>query len=219
LAGWIEYVYTVGFIGLFGLAGGLTFWAVMHLSGVKAARPNQPPPANLRLRSGSILSLAVVLTGAILVLPVAIKDNTCHNLFRDGRTSIGPQIAGDIKLPSEDWAALKEMFVEFGAAHGLSFRSDEQIRRGTLMWRGLSLCNEAGVTIQAMDQLWLAGTDSALAGRGITLSIFELRPDSGWNAFARDLLAKIDQAWPHSITFRGRDGKTISEEEALQGRR
>jgi hypothetical protein len=41
----------------------------------------------------------------------------------------------------------------------------------------------------------------------------------GWNALAGDLLAEIEAAWPHSMTFRGPDGQSISEEQALQGRR
>lgn len=219
LAGWIEYVHSVGFIGLFGLAGGLTFWTVAHVSGLSAGKPNQAQSTETRVRSWSIVSVAVTLTGAILVLPIAVRDNACHNLFRDRRTSIAPQISADIKLPAEDWEKLKEMFVGFGSTHGLSFRSDEQIRRGTVTWRSLSLCSEADVTIRALDRPWRTRMNSPLAGRGIELSVFELKPGSDWDTFARDLLAKVDMAWPDSMTFRGRDGKVISREEALKGRR
>jgi hypothetical protein len=219
LAGWIEYAYNVGFIGLFGLAGGITFWAAARLSGLNVPRSNETPPAESRVRSAGMVSLAVVLTAAIFVLPVVIRDNSCHNLFRDGRRSIGPQIAAEIKLPAEDWPTLKQMFIAFGAAHDLSFRDDQQVRRGDLMWRSLSLCSEAGVTIQAIDRPWLARINSPLAERGIALSIFELKSGSAWNAVARDLLAKMEAAWPHGVIFRGGDGKMISEEQALQGRR
>jgi hypothetical protein len=213
LAGWIHYAHTVGVLGLFGLAGGLTFWAVSYMSGLGTGRQ-----AASRIRSWSIGSLAVILTGAILVLPTVVRDNSCHNLFRDGRTSIGSQISADIKLPAEEWAKLEGMFLAFGSTHALSFRRDESIRHGTLMWRSLSLCNEAGVIIYADHQLWLARTNSPLADRGIHLSVFELKPGSEWERFARDLIANIDTAWPQSTTFRGRDGKMITREEALKGR-
>jgi hypothetical protein len=41
LAGWIEYAYAVGSIGLLGLAGGLTFWVAMRLSDQLIGRPNR----------------------------------------------------------------------------------------------------------------------------------------------------------------------------------
>jgi hypothetical protein len=219
LAGWIEYVRNVGSIGLFGLAGGLTAWAVTQIAGLRTGRSSQSQSTDLRIRSWSIVSVAVILTGAILVLPIAVRDNSCHNLFRDGRTFIVPQISANIKLRAEDWTTLREMFVRFGSTHALSFRSDQNMQRGTLMWRSVSLCSEAGVTIHARDQPWLARINSPLAARGVDLSVYELKPGSEWDTFARDLLAKIDMAWPQSITFRGRSGQIISREEALKGRR
>jgi hypothetical protein len=103
LAGWIEYVQGVGFVGLFGMAGGLTFWVAMRLSGQMAGEANKPEPQSSKLRTGSwsIVSVAVLLTCAISVLPSVVRDNSCHNLFRDGRTSIGPQLHADMKLSAE----------------------------------------------------------------------------------------------------------------------
>jgi hypothetical protein len=104
LAGWIEYAYSVGSIGLMGLVGGLIFWVAMRVSGQLAGWPNRTDAQLSKLGRGSwgVVSAAVVLTGAVFLLPSVVKDNSCHNLFRDGRTSIGPQINADISLSTED---------------------------------------------------------------------------------------------------------------------
>jgi hypothetical protein len=71
LAGWIEYAYAVSFTGLFGLAGGVTFWVVMRVSGQLAGEPNgtDAQPSKVRRGSWSIVSVAVVLTCAVFLLP------------------------------------------------------------------------------------------------------------------------------------------------------
>jgi hypothetical protein len=216
LAGWIEYAHAFGSIGLIGLAGGLIFWVAMHASGQLASGAEQN--AQTSKLSWGVTSAAVALTGAVLLLPSVIKDSSCHNLFRDGRTSIGPQISADLSLPTADWPTLTQIFVDFGAMHSLSFRADEQIHGGTLMWRDLNLCSEAGVNIDALDRPWLAQIGSPLADRGIQFSIYELRSGSEWKPLARELLNGIVKAWPQKTVFRGPDGKVVAAEEALQGR-
>jgi hypothetical protein len=220
LAGWVEYAYAVGFMGLLGLAGGVTFWAAMRLSGQIAGKANktEAPSSNRHAGSWGIACAAALLAAAIVVMPSVVKDNSCHNLFREGRTSVGPQIYAEIKLSGQDWPTLRQLFIDFGAVHSLSFRSDEQIRRGNLMWRSLSLCNEAGININAIDRPWLALLNAPLAGRGMNLSVYGLKPGSDWNPLARDLLDRIDRAWPQNATFRGPDGRVISIEKALKGR-
>ena len=226
LAGWIEYAYTVGFFGLLGLGGGLSFWLVMRLSGQIANVPDKPEALSGKPGAGawSVVSAALLAACAVLVVPGVVKDDSCHNRFRDGPTSIGPQIAADLKLPAESWPALRQIFIDFGVAHSLSFRSDEQIRDGKVNWRGLNLCNEAGVNIDAIDQPWLARMPrlaqikSPLADKGIRFGVYALKPESDWKPLARELLEKIDVMWPHETTFHGLDGKVISAEEALRGR-
>jgi hypothetical protein len=222
LAGWIEYGGSVGIFGLFGLAGGLTFWAVIRLSSQKAEKPNGSPtqPSKLSIGSWATVSLAALLTCTVLVLPRGVRDNSCHNLFRDGRTSIGPQIDANIKLDAEDWPILSQLFSDFSVRHSLSLRRDEKIQNGAIMWRSLKVCNEAGVNIRALDQPWLdSHSKFPFAGRGISFSIFEVTPGSGWNSLAPDLLDEIERRWPQRLVFRGPDGKIISVEAALEGRR
>lgn len=221
LAGWIEFAYGVGFFGLLGLAGGLTFWAAMRVSNQFAGEPNATDTQPPKLSRGSwcVVSAAGVSACAIILLPNSIRDNSCHNLFRDGRTSVRPQINAEINLPAEDWPVLTQMFVSFGQNHSLSFRSDEQIRHGVLTWRSLNLCNEAGVNINAVDRPWLAQINSPLADRGIQFDIYELEPGSDWKTLSRDLISQIDTIWPQKTTFRGPDGRPMSVEDALKGRR
>lgn len=219
-SGWIEFAYTTGFMGLFGVAGGLAFWVAMRLSGQIAGVSNarEAQSDRLRARSRSIVPVAAVLTCAILLLPAVVKDNSCHNLFRDGRTSIGPQVFAEVKLSAEDWPALSQIFTDFGAAHALSLRSDQEIRDGNIMWRDLNLCNEDGINIDSVDNAWPARTKSPLADQGVTLRVFALGSDDDWKPLARDLLSRIGTTWPGRTTFRGPDGQVIPFEEALEGR-
>jgi hypothetical protein len=219
LAGWIEYAQAVGFAGAFGLAGGLTFWLALRLSRQRIEAPNAMEAHPGKRRTGPWrIAIALLLTCALFGLPSVVRDSSCHNLFRDGRASIGPQVAGEIKLMADDWPMLTRLFVDFGEKQSLSFRSDEEIRRGTIMWRDLNLCSEAGVNIDAIDRPWLTQINSPLAYRGIQFSVYELKAGSDWNRLARDLLDKIEMTWPHKMTFRGPDGKEISVQEALKGR-
>ena len=166
----------------------------------------------------SIVSLAVVSTAAVLFLPSAVKDNSCHNLFRDGRTSIRSQLTADMKLTAEDWPRLRQMFVDFGVRYSLSFRSDENIRHGNVVWRRLNLCSESGVNIDAVDRPWLAHTRSPLADRGTSFGIYELKEGSDWSSLARELLEQIEMTWPHQTIFRGPEGQIIHMEDARRGR-
>jgi hypothetical protein len=217
LAGLIEFAGTVGWMGLIGLAGGLTFFAAIRVSG-EPVRPDvsEVQPRN-RIGRRTMVSAATLLTCAVLVLPAVVKDRSCHNLFRDGRTSANPQIGAELALKAEDWPSLQQLFVNFGTSHSLSFRSDEAIRRGNVEWRELNLCDD-GIYIDAEDRPWLAQINSPLATRGISFGIFLLKPDSGWQPVARDLLGRIDATWPGKTTFRAPTGKVISIDEALKGR-
>jgi hypothetical protein len=220
VAGWIEYVSSVGYIGLLGLFGGVTFGIVIWWCGLRtqAANGNQAIPREFPWRSRTVILFATILTGTVCGLPHLVRDTSCHNIFRDGRTSVNPQIAADINLTADDWTSLKQIFLDFGGMNGLAFRGDEQMRDGRLMWRTLNLCNEAGITIVVRDEAWLTHIHSPLANRGMELEIFELKRDSGWQPLARDLVEKLDAEWPNRLTYRGPQGHAIPKEEALKGR-
>ncbi len=205
LAGWVQYIRTVGLAGLLGLVGGLTFWAAMRRSGSNT-------------QSWSVISAAAVLTCGVFILPVVVRDRSCHNLFRDGRTSVGPQVHANLKVPAEDWKRLEQTFADFGQAQALSIRRDEQIRDGRIMWRGVDLCNDTGVSVSVYDEPWLARMHSPRADEGMTLSIYSLKPGSDWKPLARHLLNEIETTWPQKTTFRGPSGQILSLEDAMNGR-
>ncbi|MFK4383402.1 hypothetical protein GPL17_17320 [Bradyrhizobium yuanmingense] len=202
---WIEYVSTLAVLGSSGLVGGLTFWAAMR-SSISSRR------------SWSVVSAAVLLTGGVFILPIVVRDRSCHNLFRDSRTSVRPQVYANLKVPAEDWKRLEQTFTDFGQAQALSIRRDVHTRDGRVVWRSVDLCSDAGVSISVGDEPWLAGVHSARADEGMTFSIYSLKPDSGWRLLARHLLDEIEKMWPEKITFRGPSGQILSFEDAMKGR-
>lgn len=220
LAGWLEFALGVGTTGLIGLAGGLAFWLTMRLSGQipagpKAAEtPDGISPAIFR----AIAATAISSTCAVLLLPSITKDNSCHNLFKDGPLSFHHlQIYADVALAHEDWPALTQIFTNFAAAHSLSLRSDQHIRRREILSRSLDLCNEAGVSINIWDNLWLDRSHAPARTKGIKLRVEEFKVGSDWNLLAHELVDKINATWPEKIVFRGLGGETVSETEAFKG--
>jgi len=221
LAGWLEYAQNAGFVGLIGVGGGLTFWLIMRLAGQipptqsVAETPGRTSPTIAQI----IAAAAISASCAVLLLPSIVKDRSCHNPFRGGRSSISPQIYASLNLTAEDWPELSQAITDFASANSLSFRSDQQTRSGQLLWRSLDLCNETGVHIEILDQPWLDRTSHAPAAiKGIKVSVEELRAGSGWKLLARDMIDKINARWPEKLLFRGQGGGLISEAEALNGR-
>jgi len=229
--GLLEYARAISTSGAFGLAAAFAFWAVLRWSDGSALEPiatgagRETPCA----RQWAVVLAATLLTCGVVVLPGRVIDRSCHNLFRDGRTSIGPEIVAYIDLNPEDWQKLQQIFSDFGSAHSLDLRTDQNVRSGKLLWRDLNLCNETGVNIDAMDRPWLLDVKSAIpaaprvsntisSAKGIELAVYETKPDSGWGPLARDLIGKIAASWPDKIKFYGAGGRVISEAEALKGR-
>lgn len=102
LAGWIELFGALIYAGLFGLFGalaGLVFWLTLKAWGWRAAPAEMAtslPERGRFLRVGAstgTLVLAVVVTTGVFAIPAITKDRTCHNMFRDGRTSVVPQVS------------------------------------------------------------------------------------------------------------------------------
>jgi hypothetical protein len=218
-AGLLQLARSASWLGAFGLAAGLSFWFIMRGVDRLAMEPGAEGADREipRAKSWPLASAALLSTCAVLVLPGIIKDNTCHNLFRDGRSSIRPEVFASIDLNAEDWPRLTEIFDDFGSAHSLELRADQNARNGKLFWRDLNLCNERGVTIDALDQPWLADVKSPTP-KGVRLTFYEMKPGSDGGPLARDLVGKIDASWPAKIKFYGPDGRVIPEAEALLGR-
>jgi hypothetical protein len=219
LAGLLQHAQIAGLFGAFGLAAAFTFWAILRWSGGSALEPfaNRASREIPRPRQWLVALAAILLTCGVVILPGVVIDRSCHNLFLDGRSSVSPQIFSYIELNAEDWPKLKQIFSDFGSAHSLELRTDQNVRDGKLLWRDLNLCNEMGVNIDALDQPWLIEVKSPTP-RGVKLAVYEMKPYSGWGPLARDLVGKIAAGWPEKIKFHGPDGRVISEAEALKGR-
>jgi hypothetical protein len=217
-AGWLGYIEFLAFLGALGALGGLFFWLTLKLSGELAraghtaeGRVESHGRRGYRIRSVIALgAVAVALAALVFAIPIIRKDRTCHNMFRDGRSSVHSQLNVDILIAIEDWPALSRQFEEFAAAHALSFRNSSRTDPGVVHVLGLSLCNENGVNISAIDQRWVPrNLEPIVPGRGVGVGVYELRENSGWRAHARDLVAVLEAAWPGKVTFRDKDGRLM----------
>ncbi|MCA1360311.1 hypothetical protein I6F14_01980 [Bradyrhizobium sp. IC3069] len=203
--GWIEYVSTLGLLGSLGLVGGLTFWAAIRISGSDE-------------RSWRVVSAAVLLTCGVFVLPVVVRDKSCHNLFRDSRTPVRLQVHANLRVPPEEWKKLEQTFADFGQAQALSIRRNVHSQDGNVIWRSVSLCNDAGISISVDDEPWLARIHPTRADEGMTLSIYSLRSGWDWKPLTRHLLGELEKIWPEKTTFRGLSGQILLFEDAMKGR-
>ncbi|MBR0705979.1 hypothetical protein [Bradyrhizobium sp. CCBAU 45389] len=91
---------------------------------------------------------------------------------------------------------LEQTFADFGHAHALSIRDDEQLRNRRSTWRATDLRNEAGIGINLSDEPWLAQVHSPRADEGMTLSVYSLKPDSNWKPLTRQLLVRSRRCGP-----------------------
>lgn len=212
LAGWAEYFFAVGRLGLYGLAGGLTFWAAMQFSHDLTGSQEQTY-ARRRRAEVEIVSIAALLTAVVLTLPSLVIDESCHNLFRGGSHSVRAQLTAELKLSADAWPALARIFADFALSHRLSVRDDKQIRNHKVLWRELSLCNDE-MNIRVTEETWL----SEAASFRTHVDVFELKQNSSWAPLAKDLLLKIEAKWPGITKYRDAGGRAISIDEAIEGR-
>jgi hypothetical protein len=223
LAGWIEFFESVIQLGLFGALAGLVFWLTLKVWERRAAPAEII--ANLPLRRRPIrsaasvgtLALAVLLTTSVFAIPVITKDRTCHNMFRDGRTSVGSQANMYVSMGMDEWPKLTEIFDHFAPAHGMSIRNSS-LNRADVRILALSLCTEQGTNINVIDQRWASRDFASLLG-GTPITVYELRENSGWQKLAADLLVEIRAAFPEKLEFRGGDGRVIPTPAELENGR
>ena len=161
---------------------------------------------------------AVLLTSIVLAIPTITKDRSCHNMFRDGRQHVTPQVGIELHIDAQDWPKLTEVFKELASGYALSFRNSSKTEPGIFQLLGLSLCNERGTNIEAHWQEWASEKwkASPLARRGVPLGVYELQKDSGWEQLARDLIAKLESVWPGKVVFRDRGGRLVPMPRELQ---
>jgi hypothetical protein len=219
LAGWLYYLLSLASFGALGALGGIAFLVILKLAGDTVRTDDDaasPIPRRTTWATSSLATVAILLTGTALAIPSVTMDRTCHNMFRDGRTSVGTKVNVRLSIPVEGWPQLTRLFEEFGAANNLSFRNSNLDRPGTVQVLGLSLCNEGGLNIHAIQQHWERAGNSVPEKDGVSLNIYEVRDGSNWTHDARKLIAELETRWPGKVQFKDGRGRIIPMPDELR---
>jgi hypothetical protein len=196
---WIAYLQGVLPFGGFGLLGGLAFWATLRIT-------SQAPG----LRAASLI-VVPLLAAAALALPLIAKDRSCHNLLRDGRSTISAQLRAEVHVEHSEWPAIVELVRAFAASHGLSFRDSSKDAPDVVRTLYLSACDH-GVNIEISEQRWAHnGYKHVLGDRGVAIGVYPQRSDTDWQRLARPLVETLESRWPGKIRFRGDRGELIAK--------
>jgi len=217
LVGWLYQLLSLTSFGGFGVLGGIAFFLVLKLAGgaISAGDGTALVTRRASMATSGLAFLAILLTGTALAIPSITMDRTCHNMFRDGRTSVGSKVNIRLSIPVEDWPRLTRLFEEFGAANDLSFRNSNRDHPGTVRVLGLSLCNDRGLNIHAIEQHWERSGNS-VPKDGVSLGIFELRDGSNWKHAARALIAELEARWPGKVQFKDKLGRIVPMPDELR---
>jgi len=213
-----DLLYWSLFGGL-GALGGILFFVIVKLAG-GSVRPRSETPAPVSRRSSLATSglavVALLLTATAFAIPGITMDRTCHNMFRDGRTSVGTRVNVVLAVAVDDWPRVTQIFQDFAAAHHLSFRNSSHASPGVVDMLDLSLCNERGLNIHSLEQVWHQKNVSVPDKRGVSLGVYELRDGSDWRSEARELIARLEAVWPGRIQFKDNLGRDIPMPEELR---
>jgi hypothetical protein len=212
LAGWLHYGRLLIFLGLLGLLAGVVFWLTLKWSAPTKPAAHDVPGSQqtLRRRSVALAAIALLLAGTALAMPTITMDRTCHNMRRDDtRTVIPAQAVVELQIDMEEWPRLIHALEQYGAAHGLSLRNTSKSHPDVVQMLYVSLCNEQGVNINLIDQRWASRGYKPLVGNGVPVSVYELRPGSGWQSLTRGLIGVLEATWPGQVKFKDERGRTI----------
>ena len=198
-AGWMRYGIYLMLLGVDGALGGLVFWLALRRLG-----------AAQRSAVYSLAAVALLLTGALFAIPSITKDRTCHNMFRDGRIAIAPQLNFTLEIGIGDWQKLIDAMKDLKAPGSRSLRSDKNSILGfdTLT---LSLCSEAGYNISATE----IGGARREPATSVNVLVYEMTPGSGWQEPVREIVARLEALWPGKIQFKDSNGKTVPKPKEL----
>lgn len=224
LAGWVKYFQSLVLFGPFGALGGFAFWITLKLlrdlpspqeKGVEGATQVSPMVASHK-RIRFFTSAAVIFfTIAMCVIPAITADRSCHNMFRDGRTSIGPAVHWDLEISDSEWPKLKELLESFATTHHLSFRDESDVELGVMRTLYISACNEDGVNIEIGEQRWASENYENHTGKGVSIGVYITKDDAGWIPLTKELIANLETEWPGRIQFKGDRGEAVPKPKIL----
>lgn len=209
LAGWWHYVIGFSYLGLLGLVAGVIFWLTLNYYSKKEFN---------KISSLFRTPLTWAITGlliAVLIIPIVIKDRSCHNSLRGGASSISPVLNFFVDVPMSEWGEVKSLFSSFAIEQDLSLRDSSQSIPGTLESLYLSLCRESGVNISIIEQRW-ASQDykhpipSIL---GVSIRVYSPNELDEWQSLAAAFIEAVERQWPSRITYKGPRGQTIERSE------
>ena len=225
LAGWLEYIKGLLMFGAIGVLGGFAFWVTLKLLGdlpsarkeevvEGVAQTSRTKPFRKRIMllfSGSI----VILTVAVCAIPVITADRSCHNMFRDGRTSIGPVVVMDLLIADDEWPKFTELLQTFATTHDMSFRDDSDVTPDVVRTLYLSVCNENGVNIEILEQRWAPENYEDMTRPSVSIDVFAVKDDTDWIPLTRQLINDLEAQWPSELQFTGSRGEIVPKPEIL----
>jgi len=223
LAGWLQYLQGLLFFGAFGALGGIAFWATLRVAGQLPFRradaedisPHSHRPSVLPWRA-FLLGAVPLLAIAVLAVPAITKDRSCHNMFRDGRTSIAPVVRIDLQIVDEDWPILVERLRTVAAKYEFSLRDDSKVTPDVMRALYLSVCNEQGVNINIAEQRWAHNKyENALKERGVSINIYVQKDETNWRPVARFVADNLETRWPGKLQFRDERGQVAPKPQSL----
>lgn len=186
-AGWRTYAGAVGTAGGIGAGAGGVFWAALRLL-ERAGR--WPRLGRLSLTAG--ISLAIAASWTIFALPNLTADRSCHNVFRDGRESIGPVLFFTVELSGSEWSRFQDTAEHFAFAEEWLVDESNDKDKSSSASRFVSVCVEPGTEIM------FSGADVPNPTRA-EVSVFQPQGGNSWQGPVGRLLASIGAAFPGQL--------------------
>ena len=137
--------------------------------------------------------LFMLASAALAYLPISrpyIENDSCHNVLRNQRSTIGLVESIRLSLPLDAEPKLRAYYDNFVAKHNLR-AAGHAIHKDSAQ---TSMCNER-VTFKA------GGFFEGRHG----ISIYEISPDSEWRQITAELVCGLEEMWPGSMSFSGKN--------------
>jgi hypothetical protein len=199
LNGWLQNLLFVGLFGVAGSIGGLLFWTLARGREGHVEKPEEQGKELTGKRALVRVSLALLAVAAAFIIPQATKDRSCHNSMRDGRTSIGPVAAFNLRVGYDQWEAVAAEVHWFAREGSWSTLSD--VRPNTdFKWFQISLCREPGTNIL------IIGHDE---WKEVSFAVYQPQGGTTWLKPFTELYLHIQRGWPGKIGFTGDQGEAI----------
>jgi len=198
--GWLRNLLMVTFFGVVGSIGGVIFWAMARGRRGYSEQGEEGGTGLSAIGALIRVSLALLVLAAAFIIPEATKDRSCHNIMRDGRTSIGPVASFNLHVGHEEWEAVAAEVHWAARQGGWSILSDVRPYED-FKWFQISLCREPGTNIL------IIGHDE---WKEVSFAVYQPQGGTSWQKPFTELYLHIQRGWPGKIGFTGDKGEKIS---------